>query len=68
MLPQLKCRCFFFIVFHELHDWSNCFAEDNCVKLWDLRKLKNFKTLQVGHVKILNNYLGSFIISREVLR
>ena len=22
-------------------------ADDNCVKLWDLRKLKNFKTLQM---------------------
>ena len=22
-------------------------ADDNCVKLWDLRKLKNFKTLQL---------------------
>lgn len=22
-------------------------AEDSCVKLWDLRKLKNFKTLQL---------------------
>lgn len=23
-------------------------AEDFCVKLWDLRKLKNFKTLQLN--------------------
>lgn len=23
-------------------------AEDSVVKLWDLRKLKNFKTLQLG--------------------
>ena len=23
------------------------FLEDSCVKLWDLRKLKNFKTLQL---------------------
>ena len=22
-------------------------ADDSCVKLWDLRKLKNFKTLQL---------------------
>ena len=33
-------------------------ADDNCVKLWDLRKLKNFKTLQLDEGYEVKRYLS----------
>ena len=43
-------------------------ADDNCVKLWDLRKLKNFKTLQLdeGYEVTSSNFSSNSCFFFEV--
>ena len=43
-------------------------ADDNCVKLWDLRKLKNFKTLQLdeGYEVTSSNFSSNSCLFFEV--
>ena len=53
------------ILNHQIIITNNYFLDDSCVKLWDLRKLKNFKTLQLdeGYEVIFKHIIRTFSCS-----